>query len=358
MRLDSSIIISGGSYAVVDPSSTDVIWTYNLYTDKWEKHATTKRRVAPESFAYAVAVTIEGTIYTFGGRRYDDVATNELWTLSRKETGGFTWSFIKYQSDKESPSPRSGHTGWQYAGKLWIFGGHGPSPQSYLNGNGDVVGVTVITNNQLLSYDPNTNKWTNPQCSGQVPSPRSGHSSTIIREKLFLLGGYDGILSFDDFFQLNMHSLTWTRIQTAADQHHPGASYGCTLTATTDNQLVFHMPANDTRIMDLTSHSWKLYTARKDHNRYYHTATLGLSSNVIIIGGYSEESIYHIHEKHDIIFHVMLEPKCLQKLAAHTIYKHQADLSWKCLPKKLIARLGISDKKQGPASSSCITTQR
>ena len=350
VRLDTSIIIFGGSHAV-EPLYTDVIWTYNLYTDKWEKHATTERTVRPKPFKYAVVAAIEGTIYTFGGLRYDNVETNVLWTLSRSETGSFTWSYMKYQCDKESPSPRYGHTGWQYAGKLWSFGGKGPSPQSYLNDHGDVVGVTVFTNNQLLSYDPSTNKWTNPQCFGEVPSPRSNHSSTIMREKVFLLGGYnENGGCFDDFLQLNMYSLTWTRIQTG--QYGPGASCDCTLTATTDNQLVLRTPANVTWIMDLTSHSWRLYTSGKDHDRYDHTATLGLSSNVIILGGYMYERIYAI------IFHVMLEPKCLQKLAAHTIYKHQADLSWKCLPKKLIGRLGISDKKQDSASCSCIITQR
>ena len=348
--LDNSIILFGGSYDAVDLLSTDVIWTYNLYTDKWEKHATSKRRVAPEPFEYAVAVTIEGTIYRFGGRRYDgDVATNDLWTLSRTETGGFTWSFIKYQSDKESPSPRYGHTGWQYAGKVWIFGGKGHLPQRYLHDHGDVEGVIVITNNQLLSYDPNTNKWINPQCFGEVPSPRTDHSSTIFREKVFLFGGYNENLGFlDDFLQLNMYSLKWTRIQTG--QHRPEASCDCTLTATTDNQLVLRMPGSDTWIMDLASHSWRLYSSEEDHDRYDHAATLGLNSNVIIIGGYVEEWFDDSHEMHDIIFHVMLEPKCLQKLAVHTIYKHQANLSLKCLPKKLIALLGITGNKQGSAS--------
>ena len=308
VRLDTSIIIFGGSYDVFNPLSTDIIWTYNLYTDKWEKHATTKRRVGPDPFEYSVAAAIKGTIYSFGGRRYDnDVAANDLWTLSRTETGSFIWSFIKYQSEKESPSPRHGHTGWQYAGKLWSFGGEGPlPPQSYLNDSGYVVGVTVFTNNQLLSYDPSTNKWTNPQCFGEVPSPRSDHSSTIIREKVFLLGGYDGKLGFlDDFLQLSMYSLTWTRIQT--DQHCPVASWNCTLTATADNQLVLRTPERETWIMDLTSHSWKLYTSGKDHNRYHHTAKLGLSSNVIILGGVVMDTC----RTYDIIFHVMLEPKSL-----------------------------------------------
>ena len=353
VRLDNFIIICGGSYGPwsIATVSTCVIWTYNLYTDKWTKHATTKRREGPEPFEQAVAVAIGGTVYIFGGWRYGSYESNELWTLNRTETGSFTWSFIKYHSDKESPSPRHRHTGWQYAGKLWIFGGKGPSPEQFLRDHGDIAGGNVTRNNQLLSYNPDSNRWTNPQSFGEVPSPRSDHSSTIIRDKVFLLGGYNESFSWhDDLFQLDMYTLTWTRIQT--DQDRPGTYSGCTLTAITDNQLVLRMLENDTWIMDLTSHSWRRYTSGKDNDRENHTATLGLNSNIIIIGGYFEEQLNKRYKKHDnICAHVMLEPKCLQKLAAHTIYKHQTNLSWKCLPKKLIALLGISGKSQSSASS-------
>ena len=42
----------------------------------------------------------------------------------------------------------------------------------------------------------------------------------------------------------------------------------------------------------------------------------------------------------------MLEAKSLQQLATQTIYKHQDELNWNCLPKKLISLLGISIKQK------------
>ena len=351
VRLDNFIIIFGGSLDLCGihptPFSTDVIWRYNLYTDKWDKQATTTTRESPKPFDCAVAVLIEGIIYTFGGES-EDFERNELWTLSRTETGDFTWSFIKNQCDKESPSPRQGHTGWEYEGKLWVFGGRGPSPHHYLNNHGDIEG-DIIRNNQLLSYNPKTSKWTNPQCFGEVPSPRSGicSSSTIIREKVYLFGGYIGdVRGSNDFFQLNMYSATWTRIQTV--QRRPPTTWDCTLTAATDNQLVLSTTSTGAWVMDLTSLSWRmLYTSRDDHGRDQHTATLGLNSNVIFVRGY----LIYTHGYNNI-FHVMLEPMSLQKLTVCTIYKHQGSLSWERLPKKLIAVLGISDKRQGSVSSS------
>ena len=354
VRLDNVIIIIGGDYGL-DSSTyqpTREIWTYNLYTDEWKKHAIPMERKAPDSLRFAVAVAIEGTIYTFGGYNITRKQRNALWTLKRSETGDFSWKLIKYQCDelKESPSPREGHTGWEYAGKLWVFGGEGPSPESYLNDYGDTEGNLFPRNNQLLCYGPHTKKWTNPQCFGEIPLPRTRPCSTIIREKVWLFGGHDYKLGYHDaFFQLNMHSLTWMQIQMSRPSLWPPTYeyYRCTLTAT-DNQLVLHW-LDCTWIMDLTSHSWRLYSCGNYFDRFIPTATLGLKSNVVIIGGYFDHSQDEMaHE----IFHVMLEPKCLKKLAVHTICKHQMDLPWKHLPKKLINLLGISDKRQGRASVS------
>ena len=352
VRLDNFIVIVGGNERIGrfgTAVSTREIWRYNLYTDKWGKHVIPMQKEAPDLFHSAVAVAIEGTIYTFGGWSSRLSEQNELWTLSRTETGGFTWSFINHQCAKKSPSPRHGHMGWEYAGKLWVFGGISrPPPAAYLNDYGDRA---AYWNNQLLCYDPNIQKWENPQCFGDVPSPRLKSSSTIIGERVWLFGGLDhNVRCLNDFFQLNMNSLTWTKIQTGQPSPEACCWCSCTLTPATDKQLVLH--GVHTWIMDLTSRSWRRYASGKDHDRHDHTATSGLNSDVLVIGGYFKDTI--MHEMADNIFHVMLEPKCLQKLAIHMIYKHQGNLSWKCLPKKLIDLLGIADKKQSSASSSSL----
>ena len=79
---------------------------------------------------------------------------------------------------------------------------------------------------------------------------------------------------------------------------------------------------SDTWILDLPSRSWK---------------QLGLNNNIIIIGG-SCDHAYHMHKDK---FHVMLEPKCLQELAMQTVFKHQAELPLKSLPRKLCKRMDI-----------------
>ena len=356
VRLDNFIIITGGVDRAGTPLSTRVIWAYNLYTQVWRKHVIPNIQTAPVSFYGAVAVAIEGSVYTFGGMIAQGYSgglrilsakgeSNELWTLSRTETGGFAWSIIDPQCKKESPSPRYGHTGWEYAGKLWVFGGAGPSAEGYLNCHGDIARIWqgFLVNNQLLSYDPNTKHWVNPQCFGSVPSPRWGHASAIIDANVFLYGGCIQTQAYThNFIQLDMFSLTWTQIQTG--QHSLHAQCFCSLTATSDNKLVLHgvhstheRARNDTWVMDLLSHSWRLYQSRSPRLQS-HTATLGLNSNIIIIGGC--EDVHNTYDMYTNMVHVMLEPKSLREHASCTIYKHRDDLPWTlCLPTRSLQRL-------------------
>ena len=347
VRLDNHVVIFGGFCAGLQLSSTRVICSYNLYTEEWRKFVIPDTMNAPEEFISAVADTIDGVIYTFGGRhtgsRYE-FERNALWTLERTKKGGFAWSYIKPQCKEQSPSPRTGHTGWEYEGKLWIFGGSGTSPEGYLNYNGDFQYSIrrLFRNNQLLCYDPNTQKWTNPQCFGDVPSPRGGHASAFAKNKVWLFGGYDGIqhMYLNDMFELTMHSLIWTQIHVCCPpRRHLG-----TLTAVTEGQLVLHggVCRRDTWIMDTQSHLWKLCTSQKDDIRWFHTGSSGLNGSAIILGGFR----YSTSDKGYNVFHVSLEPKLLQQLAMQIIYKHQAELPVEFLPVKLMSLLEISVKRR------------
>ena len=352
VHLDHHVIFFGGISGLkgnplshLTVVSTHMGLMYNLYTEEWSEFVTPDTKEAPEPFFNAVAVNIHGTIYTFGGSDATLMAErNALWTLKRTKRGSFTWSYIKPQCKQQSPSPRAWHCGWEYEGKLWIFGGLGPSPEGYLNYSRDIVAFVgspgLSRNNQLLCYDPNTRKWINPRCFGDVPSPRSGHASAIIKNKVWLFGGYR---EHDDdiFCMLTMHSLTWTQIHI---QFHPPACHECTITAVAD-QLVLQggrsgegQYLGDTWILDLKSHSWKLYTSRKDHPRWCHTGCSGCNRSVIIHGGVKDP--HDMNKVYNNIFHVALEPKLLQQLAMQKIYKCQAELPLEFLPVKLISRLG------------------
>ena len=360
VRLDNFIIIFGGFEGFYDDDDDNqllstyarlnhVIWTYNLYTEEWRSIVIPNEREAPEPFFDTIAVVIEGKIYTFGGASMEHERRNALWTLSKTERGRFTWSFVKYRYKDRSPSPRNGHTGWEYAGKLWVFGGVGPSPKKgYLNCHGNIAEsyCGLSENNQLLSYNPNTKMWTNPQCFGVVPTPCWGHATAIIRSEVFLFGGFSKSLGdLNDFLQLDMDTLIWTTLEFG--QFIPKSRHSCSLTATSDNHhLILHgghskrgKTLSDTWITDRTTCTWEPYTPRKDHCRQHHTATSGVNNNIIIIGGYKDKD--DTYDAYNEMFCVMLEPRSLQEVTSYIIHMYKAYLPWKCLPKKLIAQLGI-----------------
>ena len=305
--------------------------------------------------------------FLFGGRDYtiECNVTNDVWRLSATHKGCFIWSKINIKHTSKSPSPREGHTGWDYRENLYIFGGSGPPLHGYINEHGDfkltfeIRDFQVGCNNQLLCFDPSTETWTNLKSSGSVPAPQRGHSTARIRENVWLFGGNDQSVLHTGLFELNMHSFLWTQIQnTQTDQL--ARSY-CTLTAVSDSQLVLHGGKNiqrdvlsDTWILDLPSQTWREYSAYKKQQRHGHTCTAATNrGDCLIIGGsYTKDPFYHNREPpndYKTISYIMLEPLSLQQLASRVIYKHKSNLRWKNLPPKLISLLELSKNN----SSSC-----
>jgi N-acetylneuraminic acid mutarotase len=45
----------------------------------------------------------------------------------------------------------------------------------------------------------------------QIPTPRAGHSTTTVVDKLFFFGGGDGIRMFNDLYIFDPQTLTFTR---------------------------------------------------------------------------------------------------------------------------------------------------
>ena len=266
------------------------------------------------------------------------------------------------------PSPRIQYSSWAHKRKLWIFGGHGPSQEGYLNDYGDYDG---LTNNQLLQFDFTVQKWPDMKCSGKIPAPRTQPATTIIGDKLWLYGGSHGKRpselppEFYELYQLDMLSLTWTQIQTGEPK--PRGRTFCSLNALTDNMLVLHggrIPFtdhlfSDTWIMDVTSLTWRKHSVTKDNPRCTHTGSSGINNDVIIIGGIG--GISFAGAKISVLckdaFHVMLEPKSLQQVALKTVHEHQAKLPWKMrLPRQLI-KLMASDTENDEAQRSAASAK-
>ena len=270
-----------------------------------------------------------------------------MWKLTNA-FGCFAWNEIIITQKHKKSSSRIQHSGWEYEGKMWTFGGSGSSSDHYLNKYEQFV---YGKNNQLLHYNPDETEWTNVKCFGTVPEPRSTHATIAINYKVWLYGGNmhdtrtSELINVTDLYELDMPSLTWTKINTS---YH---LLSCSLNVTTDLQLVLHagyttnsgiIGNGETCVLDISSLSWRQHSSNKvfPQGLRHHTGSLGINNSILIIGSSDKHKITCKTSckltTHSCVVCVMLEPKSLQQLAMKTVYENRAKLQWNWLPNKLI----------------------
>ena len=346
--VENCIIVFGGYGENDEQHSLRNIWMYNCYTEQWAKRVIPDEKMAPPGTSDTCAVLIEADIYMFGGYVKEvNKDTNEVWKLTRPSKQYFEWIKVKAKSKERTPSPRSCHSGWEYAGQLWTFGGYGAAFMDYLSDHGE---FTFGRNNQLLCFDPPLEKWRNPKTFGTIPGPHSNQATTLTGDKVWLFRGEDSVFqSYGDFYQLDMNSLTWTEMKTNHAKSHIQVRCHFSWNAVSAHYLVLHDGAplrtwspNDTWILDLESLSWRQFTSSRNRRRHGHTGSTTGNGSVIVIGGdrfdcFDEDEESHATQMqvYNNVIMVRLEPKRLQHLATQKVYQHRDILPWKLLPKQL-----------------------
>ena len=348
VHFEHYILVFSGRDLNHQSCSHHTIWMHNLYTKEWRACELSKSEIAPPPTAGACAVRVGEAVYMFGGIRLNKAPGlsayyNDVWQLGRSQDGLFFWCKIKIIDSAKMPSPRVDHSGWEYDGMVWTFGGHGDPSVGFLNDHGDFTdhNPLVTFNNQLLCFNPSSDEWMVLKCFGSVPRPRSQHSTTILRDKVWMYGGHDLTritARFNELYHLSMRSFEWTQIQTG----NPQGLFFSSLTAISDTMLLLHgenqvSTTSESWVIDLLTQTWKQYTREKDPPRLHHTGHTSINNNVIIIGG--------SNRSYDCTatFYVMLEPRSLQQLTMQIIFKHKDVLPLKYLPKTLTTRLGIAE---------------
>ena len=336
-RLQDSIVVFGGSQAVYskefnldfEPQSLRVIWVYGLYTDRWTNYVIPESEKAPPIGGIhcgRLGMTVKTDIYMFAVPKNN---AGTIWKLTRDRQCSFSWCEVPV---KKPPLYRYDMTGWQHAGKLWIFGGYGPLPTApYLEQNEGY-------NNQLLCFDPLCRVWTKwLKCHGTLPAPRAECCSAMIGNETWLYGGKSDDLIFHDLFKLNMNNLTWTQVQ--CKQPIPKLVDACLIPVLSDSKIVLYglteliVQKNFAWILDVASLSWNV-CACLNHLTYDQNAISGQNS-ILIIGGYE-----HRQGTYKSTLCIRLGPKTLQHLARKAIHRHKDTLPWKLLPNKLKCDIG------------------
>ncbi|XP_054271937.1 host cell factor 1-like [Macrosteles quadrilineatus] len=178
---------------------------------------------------------VEKKIYMFGGlastcEKTNPGYLNDLYVLDLQPDGNVIWNIPR--TSGPVPPPRESHTAVTYTdsagyNKLIIYGG--------MNGNrlGD-----------LWTLHIDHMCWTKEIVRGQVPLPRSLHTSTVIGHRMFVFGGWVPLISDDRNSEsiycnerewqcsntlacLNLETMMWEELQTEAKREDlPGARAG------------------------------------------------------------------------------------------------------------------------------------
>jgi hypothetical protein len=243
-----------------------------------------------------------------------------------------------FENKAAQPSPRGFHSSWDYAEKMWSFGGEGVLLDGYSRGRrndekflADEVIDTIGKNIQLLCFDPCREEWSVPDTCGMLPAPVANVSAVRLRDKVYI--GQPGT---SHVYVLDMPSLTWSGLDVSDRIMFLNFQ---TITTISDTELVVHggmypgRPQLATWILNVETGAERVYPEAADHARLMHTAVkVGSQKSVMIVGGcrkaYIEEDVTC-----DDIYWIKLEPDRLDRLALETVHKHREKLQEECKEK-------------------------
>jgi len=166
---------------------------------KFDKESNTTIPMATTGVPFTIrsaltALVWKDNLLTFGGWNgftrtwYNDVHSLDFNTM--------TWRAI--QPKGTPPKERTSHSAVMWNDCMYVFGGF--SGEEYLN--------------DLHQFDAKTETWTNisDQCRGSIPAPRSRFCASVHGDCMFLLGGWNKVGYFNDFYMLNLRTKVWTNI--------------------------------------------------------------------------------------------------------------------------------------------------
>ncbi|GAB1601315.1 kelch domain-containing protein 2-like [Argonauta hians] len=330
------------------------LWVYNTILHKWYCYDT--EGDVPLARSGSVAQLIEDCLYIHGGHTKQG-NTNSIYRLNIKK---MEWKKLLSNYEGLLPSPRDKHSSWVYKNNLFCFGGHGPDISDYLWDSGEYVEDVSSEmsyprgwNNQLLIFDCESHQWSNPKCTGEVPSPRAAHASTRIGDKTYVFGGRHLTNRMNDLYCLDLDTLHWIKPQVTGNV--PCGRSWCSFTAVSPTRILLcggftqdNKPLADIWIYDVTLFTWTAYNKPFTVPRLWHSCCVTPDDDVIIFGGccsnilnYTQKAV-HTNE----VIQFRIQSKSLLQLSVDTLvrYRHKTKPEWKYLPQGLFKYVKLKEQ--------------
>ncbi|VFQ74990.1 unnamed protein product [Cuscuta campestris] len=204
--------IAGGKLLYVfggygkDDCQTNRVHVFDCVNKIWSEPAT--KGAVPMPRDSHSCTTVGDNLYVFGGTD----GTRPLSDLHILDTSSNTWISPSLRGD--GPEPREGHSAALIGRRLFIFGGCGKSEDR------------EIYYDDLYILNTETFMWKRVVPSGTPPTKRESHSCSSWRNKIIVIGGEDTCNFYlSDVHILDTDSFLWSKLNTTGQLLSPRAGH-------------------------------------------------------------------------------------------------------------------------------------
>ena len=236
----------------------------------------------------ALGVVYGAKMYIFGGYDgRDGNYFNDLFYFNFETRG---WHELPSRNGTR-PEARTDHIMTLFDHSMYIFGGY-DGHNRYQN---------------MYKYDLKKNTgWELIAATGDLPSPRFGHSASVhvASKQLLLFGGWDGKETLNDLYSFSFTTKIWKKITTTGAS--PPHRYRHTSVVFNDSIFVFggvdkqHCRYNDLQRLDIRSNVWSQVatTGYVPSSRTFHRAAV-VGNLMYLLGGYDgAERLHDLYSVH------------------------------------------------------------
>ncbi|KAF4553213.1 Galactose oxidase-like protein 2 [Elsinoe fawcettii] len=179
LLVGNAFIVFGGDTKTEESDLLDdTLYLLNTSTKQWSRAAPAGPR-PPGRYGHTLNI-LGSKIYIFGGQVegffFNDLVAFDLNALQQSSN---QWEVLVQNTidggppHGQIPPARTNHSMITWNDKLFLFGG--------------TDGVTWF--NDVWSYDPRSNSWTQLDCIGYIPTAREGHAAALIGDVMYVFGG-------------------------------------------------------------------------------------------------------------------------------------------------------------------------
>lgn len=223
----------------LDISSNEVYWTKIEVSGK-----------CPEPRSHHSACVLNGTkILIFGGFRNSNIRYNDVWIFdtvseewSQPQAGitevGPNGEVTFKRNWNNVPSPRGSHSSTIINNQMFIFGGYGGS------------GYARSDFNDVIALDLETFDWHNIEYNGDAPAPRSGHQGVSVRDKLYVIGGWNSMQQFADVHIFDTILNEWSKPEVEGDFGPPRWNFSAVSVFAVPHWKIFIFGGNSGDLVD------------------------------------------------------------------------------------------------------------